>query len=45
MQGGHIVESGTMDDIFRKPRELYTQKLIAAIPRCEKKTKNRIKEG
>lgn len=37
MQGGRIVESGTMEEIFKNPREQYTQRLIAAIPKCEKK--------
>lgn len=36
MQGGRIVETGAMDTVFENPRELYTQRLIAAIPRCEK---------
>ena len=37
MQGGRIVESGPMRRIFEQPQEEYTKKLIAAIPRCEKK--------
>lgn len=36
MQGGRVVESGTMDEIFDHPKEGYTQRLIAAIPRCER---------
>lgn len=35
MQGGYIVETGTAEDIFRNPREDYTKKLIAAIPKMK----------
>ena len=35
MQNGRIVESGTAEDIFRKPGQEYTRKLIAAIPRVD----------
>ena len=34
---GRIVEQGAMEDIFENPQQEYTQKLIAAIPRCVKK--------
>lgn len=37
MQGGYIVETGRAEDIFKSPKEEYTKKLIAAIPKCEKK--------
>lgn len=32
MRLGRIVESGTVDDIFRRPEHPYTQKLLAAVP-------------
>lgn len=37
MQGGYIVEQGLTDEIFNHPREQYTKKLIAAIPRVVRK--------
>lgn len=37
MQGGRIVESGTVEEIYERPCQAYTKKLIAAIPRCEKR--------
>lgn len=37
MQGGYIVETGSTKDIFENPKEEYTKKLIAAIPKCERK--------
>lgn len=36
MQGGYVVEEGNTEEIFKNPRHEYTQKLIAAIPKCEK---------
>lgn len=33
MKNGYIVESGITSDIFNNPKEEYTKKLIAAIPR------------
>lgn len=33
MKSGRIVESGTLDDIFHRPREEYTRQLLLAIPK------------
>ena len=30
MKSGSIIESGTVEDIFDRPREDYTKKLLAA---------------
>jgi peptide/nickel ABC transporter ATP-binding protein len=38
MRGGYVVESGPVDEIFYHPKEEYTKKLIAAIPRVIRKT-------
>ncbi|MGJ8586076.1 MAG: dipeptide ABC transporter ATP-binding protein [Marinosulfonomonas sp.] len=32
MERGHIVESGTRDDIFENPQHAYTRQLMAAVP-------------
>src|SRR5437588_8147805 len=32
LYGGHIVEAGTVDDVFAAPRHPYTRALIDAIP-------------
>lgn len=37
MQGGYIVETGETEAVFKHPKEEYTKRLIAAIPKCEKK--------
>lgn len=37
MQGGYIVETGSAKEIFENPKEEYTKKLIASIPKCERK--------
>jgi peptide/nickel transport system ATP-binding protein len=34
MNKGRIVETGTADEIYFNPREVYTQKLIASIPKA-----------
>jgi peptide/nickel transport system ATP-binding protein len=33
MNGGRMVESGTVRDVFSKPKDDYTQMLLAAVPR------------
>ena len=38
MHNGLIVEEGPADQIFNSPRDEYTQRLIAAIPRREKRS-------
>ena len=37
MQGGHLVEEGQVEDIFRAPKMEYTKGLIAAIPTRDRK--------
>ena len=37
MQGGHLVETGLVQDIFQNPRQEYTSRLIAAIPTRNRK--------
>lgn len=36
MKGGYIVENGPTEEIFNYPKEEYTKKLIAAIPKVER---------
>ena len=35
MQSGRIVESGEAEEVFIHPKQAYTRKLIAAIPRVD----------
>ena len=35
MNKGYVVETGTTEQVFNAPREEYTRKLIAAIPRID----------
>lgn len=39
MKGGHIVETGPTQEVFTHPREEYTKRLIAAIPKVERNGK------
>lgn len=36
MHAGNIVESGSTEEVFYRPKEEYTKQLIQAIPRLEK---------
>ena len=38
MYQGRIVEAGNAGEVFDSPKEDYTRRLIAAIPRMEKLT-------
>ncbi len=42
MYGGHIVESGSTEDIFREPLHPYTKGLLQAIPSPEYEGKHRL---
>jgi peptide/nickel transport system ATP-binding protein len=33
MQDGRVVESGTADEVFERPQDPYTQRLLTAVPR------------
>src|SRR5690625_6459384 len=35
MEKSSLVEHGSVDDIFYRPQEAYTQKLLAAVPRVD----------
>lgn len=35
MRDGHIIEAGTTDQVFTRPRSAYAQSLVAAIPRLD----------
>ncbi|MBK6010649.1 ABC transporter ATP-binding protein [Streptomyces sp. MBT53] len=35
MHEGRVVESGTADDVFERPQEPYTKRLLAAVPRMD----------
>ena len=35
MEKSFLVEQGTVDDVFYRPREAYTQKLLSAVPRVD----------
>jgi peptide/nickel transport system ATP-binding protein len=37
MHAGHIVESGTVNQIFKDPKHPYTRGLLESIPHVEKK--------
>ena len=39
MQAGRIVERGDVDAIFHSPRETYTRRLLAAVPRIDAATR------
>lgn len=39
MKGGYIVETGLTQEVFAHPKEEYTQRLIAAIPKVERNGK------
>ena len=45
MSQGVIVEEGTPEEIFRHPREPYTQKLISSIPTRERKIRDILQEN
>lgn len=41
MQAGKMVEYGDTEQIFYDPKETYTKQLIAAIPKVEKRSRNK----
>jgi oligopeptide transport system ATP-binding protein len=42
MYGGHIVEQGTVEDIFYKPGHPYTQGLLRSMPRLDEQKSERL---
>lgn len=42
MYGGHIVEQGTVEDIFYKPSHPYTQGLLRSMPRLDEQKSERL---
>jgi oligopeptide/dipeptide ABC transporter ATP-binding protein len=36
MYAGHIVETGTVDEVFERPSHPYTRGLLAAVPRLDR---------
>lgn len=42
MYGGHIVEQGTVDDIFYRPKHPYTKGLLASMPRLDDEQKKKL---
>jgi ABC-type microcin C transport system duplicated ATPase subunit YejF len=44
MESGRIVECGTVDDVFDRPREDYTRQLLSAIPRFEQDGPQTVKQ-
>jgi peptide/nickel transport system ATP-binding protein len=45
MHRGKIVETGTRDEILRSPKELYTQRLLAAVPVPDPEEQRRRRES
>lgn len=35
MQGGYVVEEGLVEDVFTRPKEDYTKRLLASIPKVD----------
>ena len=35
MKDGRVVERGSADDIFTRPQDSYTQRLLTALPRLD----------
>jgi len=42
MYGGHIVEQGTVDEIFYNPQHPYTKGLLASMPRLDDEKKQKL---